>query len=305
MAVTQFLDGVPCTVKEAFDFSFLRQWGRVFRAFDQQDSGNLCFGLEKDGRRYFLKFAGARPICFDGEPGEAVRLLKKSAQVYRDLAHPILLPMLWDGPAAGGYALLFPWTDALCMGKQYPTRNDFLAMPLKQKLSVFQAALDFHRYVAEKGYVSVDFYDGCVLYETETGRPLLCDVDAYHQAPFCNPIGRMWGSTRFMAPEEYCKGAPIDEATMVYTWSLCFRIVFTSGKGSRFLALASGSLGVRKKSGLPSKGRPLLNFMFVFRCLGASPKLGTLYNKMNNYLELLLFKRGMGCASKGSLAPPE
>ena len=218
MAVTQFLDGVPCTVKEAFDFSFLRQWGRVFRAFDQQDSGNLCFGLEKDGRRYFLKFAGARPICFDGEPGEAVRLLKKSAQVYRDLAHPILLPMLWDGPAAGGYALLFPWTDALCMGKQYPTRNDFLAMPLKQKLSVFQAALDFHRYVAEKGYVSVDFYDGCVLYETETGRPLLCDVDAYHQAPFCNPIGRMWGSTRFMAPEEYCKGAPIDEATMVYTW---------------------------------------------------------------------------------------
>ena len=32
-----------------------------------------------------------------------------------------------------------------------------------------------------------------------------------------NPVGRMWGSSRFMAPEEYQKGAPVDERTMVYT----------------------------------------------------------------------------------------
>ena len=189
MVVTLFPDGIPCVVKEETDLSFLHRWGRVFRVFDRQDSGNLCFGLEREGRRYFLKYAGARPLCFDGEPSEAVRLLEKSAQVIRDLAHPALLPLLWDGPVAGGYALLFPWTDALCMGKQYPTRAAFLALPVEKKLAVFQAVLAFHRHVAERGYVSVDFYDGCVMYEEETGRPLLCDVDAYHRTPFLTRWG--------------------------------------------------------------------------------------------------------------------
>ncbi len=68
MAVTLFPDGVPCVLQEAFDLSFLRRWGRVFRVFDQQDSGNLCFGLEREGRRYFLKFAGARTVRYPGEP---------------------------------------------------------------------------------------------------------------------------------------------------------------------------------------------------------------------------------------------
>ena len=76
MVVTLFPDGIPCVVKEETDLSFLHRWGRVFRVFDRQDSGNLCFGLEREGRRYFLKYAGARPLCFDGEPSEAVRLLE-------------------------------------------------------------------------------------------------------------------------------------------------------------------------------------------------------------------------------------
>ena len=156
--------------------------------------------------------------------------MEKSAQVIRDLAHPALLPLLWDGPVAGGYALLFPWTDALCMGKQYPTRAAFLALPVEKKLAVFQAVLAFHRHVAERGYVSVDFYDGCVMYEEETGRPLLCDVDAYHRTPFFNPVGRMWGSSRFMAPEEYQRGAPVDERTMVYTMgSFAFELFSPEG----------------------------------------------------------------------------
>ena len=42
-------------------------------------------------------------------------------------------------------------------------------------------------------------------------------MDTYHRLPFFNPVGRMWGSTRFMAPEEFEKGAAIDESTMVHT----------------------------------------------------------------------------------------
>lgn len=107
----------------------------------------------------------------------------------------------------------------------------FLSLPVEKKLAVFQAVLAFHRHVAERGYVSVDFYDGCVMYEEETGRPLLCDVDAYHRTPFFNPVGRMWGSSRFMAPEEYQKGAPVDERTMVYTMgSFAFELFSPEGR---------------------------------------------------------------------------
>ena len=106
-----------------------------------------------------------------------------------------------------------------------------MALPVEKKLAVFQAVLAFHRHVAERGYVSVDFYDGCVMYEEETGRPLLCDVDAYHRTPFFNPVGRMWGSSRFMAPEEYQRGAPVDERTMVYTMgSFAFELFSPEGR---------------------------------------------------------------------------
>ena len=151
MAVTLFPDGVPCALQEAFDLSFLRQWGKVFRVFDQQDSGNLCFGLEDGAHRYFVKFAGARPVRYKGGPERAVELLKQSGRVYRDLAHPVLLPLLWEGPVEGGYALLFPWTEAICMGKQYPSRERFLALPLGTKLGIYREVLAFHSHVAKRG----------------------------------------------------------------------------------------------------------------------------------------------------------
>lgn len=53
MVVTLFPDGIPCVVKEETDLSFLHRWGRVFRVFDRQDSGNLCFGLEREGGGIF------------------------------------------------------------------------------------------------------------------------------------------------------------------------------------------------------------------------------------------------------------
>jgi len=39
----------------------------------------------------------------------------------------------------------------------------------------------------------------------------------YAKTPYKNPIGRMWGSSRFMSPEEFELGAVIDEVTNVYT----------------------------------------------------------------------------------------
>ena len=254
MAVTLFPDGVPCALQEAFDLSFLRQWGKVFRVFDQQDSGNLCFGLEDETHRYFVKFAGARPVRYKGGPERAVELLKQSGRVYRDLAHRVLLPLLWEGPVEGGYALLFPWTEAICMGKQYPSRERFLALPLGTKLGIYREVLAFHSHVAKRGYVSVDFYDGCVLFEEATGRTLLCDVDAYHKIPFFNPVGRMWGSTRFMAPEEFEKGAAIDESTMVHTLgAFAFELFAPEGRELAQWPLSPAAWACAKKAASPKR----------------------------------------------------
>ena len=43
------------------------------------------------------------------------------------------------------------------------------------------------------------------------------DLDSYRDGPFTNDMGRMFGSSRFMAPEEYERGARIDERTTVFT----------------------------------------------------------------------------------------
>ena len=43
------------------------------------------------------------------------------------------------------------------------------------------------------------------------------DLDAYRRGPSTNDMGRMFGATRFMAPEELERGAPIDQRTTVFT----------------------------------------------------------------------------------------
>ncbi len=76
----QYIDGIPYKLKEPFDFSFLGKYGRAFQVFDDQDSGNICFGMERDGERYFIKFAGAPAERSSDSPREAVERLKAAEQ---------------------------------------------------------------------------------------------------------------------------------------------------------------------------------------------------------------------------------
>lgn len=74
------IDGVRFVLLAPHDFTWLREVGRVFQVFDQQDSGNLCFGVVNGGRRRFIKYAGARTIHHRGEPVTAIARLKHAAQ---------------------------------------------------------------------------------------------------------------------------------------------------------------------------------------------------------------------------------
>ncbi|HIR35669.1 MAG TPA: serine/threonine protein kinase [Candidatus Faecimorpha stercoravium] len=214
----QELDGIPYKLKRPFDFSFLHEYGSVFRIYDDQDSGNICFGVEKEGKRFFVKFAGAPTERYDGDREDAIERLRQTVSIYQDLRHENLVNLRAACEVGDGFAAIFDWAEGDCMGKMYPEAHQrFMQLPVEDKLRVFRDIQNFFQHVMEQGYVGIDFYDGSILYDAKKKKTTLCDIDEFQKQPFYNNMGRMWGSTRFMSPEEFQRGAPIDEITNVYT----------------------------------------------------------------------------------------
>lgn len=213
----QYIDGLPYKMKAPFDFSFISQYGKVFKVFDDQDSGNICFGTEKDSERYFVKFAGAPTEAYNGTPEEAIKRLKSTLPVYENLKHKNLIEFVEAKEINGGFAMVFKWVDGDCMGRMYPAEHRrFMSLPVADRLNVFRDILDFLDYTNSSGYVAVDFYDGSIIYDTENRKTTICDIDFFRKQPCINDMGRMWGSSKFQSPEEFQLGANIDETTNIY-----------------------------------------------------------------------------------------
>jgi serine/threonine-protein kinase len=186
--------------------------------FDDQDSGNICFSVENSKERLFIKFAGAETLRYEGASEDAVQRLKSTVPIYQKLRHRTLISFLGAEAVGSGFALIFRWTDAVCMGRMYPeARERFLTLPLEKKQRIFRDVLDFLEYTASQGYAAVDFYDGSILYDFRREETVICDIDFFRMSPFVNDMGRMWGSSLFMSPEEFALDARIDEVTNVYT----------------------------------------------------------------------------------------
>lgn len=214
----QKIDGIKFKMKEPYDFSFLSEYGKVFKVFDDQDSGNICFGTEKDRQKYFIKFAGAKTAEYDGEPCDAVRRLKATVSIYENLKHKNLIEYIDAKEINNGFAMIFKWEDGECMGRMYPeSHRRFMSLSNDTKLKVFDDILNFMRYIAKQNFVAIDFYDGSILYDFENRKTIICDIDFFRKSPVVNDMGRMWGSSVFMSPEEFEKGAVLDEITNVYT----------------------------------------------------------------------------------------
>lgn len=214
----QYMDGLPYKLKAPYDFGFIGDYGRVFRIFDDQDSGNICFGTQRDGGRLFVKYAGAPTEAYPGTPADAVARLAATVPIYRDLRHPNLIELVEAGKLADGFGMVFKWADGDCMGRMYPAAHRrFMQLPVAERMKVFDDILAFLDFVNAAGYVAVDFYDGSILYDFENQKTTFCDIDLFRKKPCENDMGRMWGSSRFMSPEEFCRGAALDEVTNVYT----------------------------------------------------------------------------------------
>jgi len=238
----QWADGVPYELKAAFDFSFLSKYGRVFKVFDEQASGNISFGIdgiENDGKRYFVKFAGAPiPNYFASPDGEintknAIDRLKYAVYLYRDLEHHSLIKLLYAEEIGGGFAAVFEYAEAIGIEPlNSPEYMKFMQMPVEKKMKAFEDIVEFHIHVAAKGYVALDFYDGSILYDYEKDKLIICDIDTYQKSPYVGDLGLM-GSARYVSPEECAKDRVMDEITNVYTMGATAFSLFAYGNRSR------------------------------------------------------------------------
>jgi serine/threonine protein kinase, bacterial len=233
------LDDVTFSLKEEHDLSWLQQQGRVLKVFAEQDSGNLGFGVEREDGKVFIKYAGARTVHYNGEPDAAVQTLKAAIPVYRQLEHPSLIRLIEHFEVANGYAAVFQWFEGESLYKNLSAVKDkqadlpsirFRQLPLELRLEALARIYDFHVHVEQMGFVAVDFYDGSIMYDFAANELRICDIDVYQRRPYHNPMGRLWGSSRFMSPEEYILHASIDERTNVFNMGATAFVLLGGGK---------------------------------------------------------------------------
>jgi len=205
--------------------TFAARSGNIFAVFDErtQDSGNVSYGVTAGDQRYFIKTAGSESSVHSLPIEERVALLRNAIRLNRSVTHRIL-PSLRNVIESGdGPILVYDWVDGELLGVAAEHRSDpasayfrFRRLPVREVLNVLDAIIDLHDHLASNGWIAVDFYDGSIIYDFLTGTTHVVDLDSYHFGAFVNRVGRLFGSTRFMAPEEFQLGAEITERTNVF-----------------------------------------------------------------------------------------
>lgn len=205
---------------------YLGSVGVVFAEFGEltQDSGNVSYGVQIASERYFVKTAGRpddpRPLL---NHAARVALLRNAVRLYESCHHHTLPRLYKVIESPSGPLLVYQWLEGELLGAPRPRRDDpesafqrFRRLPSSTVQTCLDAVFDLHHVLAGAGWIAVDFYDGCLIYDFKSGRLGVVDLDMYRDCPFRNEVGRMFGSSRFMAPEEFELGALIDERTNVF-----------------------------------------------------------------------------------------
>jgi serine/threonine protein kinase, bacterial len=205
---------------------FLRRIGRVFAEFGEktQDSGNVSYGVEIAGERHFVKTAGDPADTRWVLPhAQRIALLGNAVDLRRSCDHPALPILHHVIGSPHGPMLIYEWLEGELLSRKSLARDGarqaierFMSLEDGRILSALDTVYELHERLADAGWVAEDFYDSCLIYDFSNHRIRVFDLDTYHRGPFINETGRLFGSTRFMAPEEFQRGARIDQRTTVY-----------------------------------------------------------------------------------------
>ncbi len=215
----QYAGSIPFSIREETDLSWLAPYGEVERVWDGLTSGNLVFQVNGPYGRMKVKYAGARPLNYTGKPEEAAARLREAVGKYlfRHRAIPELLTC-GDVNEGRGFAAFFRWIDGESMHPYPPSERNWEALrrqPLLTQLTMLDDLIDLHCMLAAHGYAAGNFQDSNLIFDPAGGTLRLCSIDGYVHLPCINQSGRLRGSPKLMAPEEYLYGAAIDERTTV------------------------------------------------------------------------------------------
>jgi serine/threonine-protein kinase len=221
--------------------AFLAKQGEIFAVFGAatQDSGNVSYGVRGAGERFFVKTAGdpgdAKPLLGHAD---RVALLRNAVRLAQSVSDPALPALRNVVESIEGPLLVYDWVEGELVGTPRQHRSDpafpfarFRALPPSEIAAALDAVFRLHVNLARRGWIASDFYDGSLIYDFDARRIHVVDLDSYHQGPFVNRMGRLFGSTRFMAPEEHELGARIDERTTVFTMGRTIAELFPSAPG--------------------------------------------------------------------------
>jgi serine/threonine-protein kinase len=216
----------------------------AFAVFDQQDSGCISYGVERDGRKLFVKTA----VTAGGRQSLLRAIRFHRAVRHPAIVHPLDVADARDVTPTSSYvtypsqtypSLTYPWCAGEVLNHATRSGSDRSALARFQRLDVdlVRAAIDTilaaHRAVTAAGFVSVDLYDGCFLYDFDGEEMRLIDLDEYRPGPFSVDADRLPGSRRYMAPEEFQRGSTIDERTTVFHLGRTISELLDGERGSR------------------------------------------------------------------------
>jgi len=225
---------------------YLNAIGCVFTIFGErtQDSGNISYGVRIGNESYFVKTAGDPDDALPGlralRHPERVLLLRNAIRIHCNCDHPALARLYQVIESLNGPLLVYQWVDGELIRSDHAIRNDscstfqrFRRLPASEIIRALDVVYELHHQLAQSGWIAVDFYDGCMIYDFKDKELHLVDLDNYREGPFTNKMGRMFGSSRFMAPEEFELGALIDEQTNVFTMGRTAAVLLSDGTLNR------------------------------------------------------------------------
>ena len=261
--------------------TYLNQIGEITYRFPERDSRCQSFRVVVDNQRWFVKY---------GNTPHTIGLLKQAVRFHAAIQHEALPRLHNTFATAEGFTLVYNWVDGeglrpereLAPGEIHP-RDRFCALPAAEIVDALNVIYDVHLLIEASGFIAEDFYDGCIIYDFEEKRIQLFDFDHYHPAPFINDRGRLYGSLRFMAPEEFQKGARIDERTNVFMLGRTAFVLLANSSDSRQAWKGNDAMWrVAKKATQPDKHLRYPSVQAFVTAWQAATTQGSIYSKAHN-----------------------
>lgn len=214
--ITIYVQEHPVRLKSWHDISFINEFGQVFQVFDHLISGNLCFGVQNDKGRFFIKYAGAPTINYIGSEEDAIERLHRSVQTYQVLAHPIIPSLLGVEEMPQGLICVFPWITGYPLGPLPEHYRAMRQLAVVDRLAMLDNVFSFFCLASRHDYIAAGLTDSHLLIDFQHLRLTLSSVDDFMRMPCINTRGRLPGAPWYLAPEAYHTGASLDEGVTIY-----------------------------------------------------------------------------------------